>query len=186
MTFKFPTQSCYPFRKKEALKNPLDDCRQVPQYSFVGASEVFTYIGQLEFFYEQSPEGIRGLGSALALTTFGLGNYLSSILVTAVTRITSSGGGSVWIPEKNLNRGHLDYFYWFLAALSTLNLFLYVKCAQWYRITSAQLTIPSGTCMSPTGCIEHKSFTDHECHHECGRSQCEQFDHIDDTLDHVG
>lgn len=154
----------------------------MPQYSLVGASEVFTYIGQLEFFYEQSPDGIRGLGSALALTTFGLGNYLSSILVTAVTNITSSGGRDGWIPAKNLNRGHLDYFYWLLAALSMLNLVLYIKCAQWYRITSAQLTIPSGTCMSPTGCVEHRSFTDHEsCHHECRHdehSQCSA------TVDH--
>ncbi|KAG0555960.1 hypothetical protein KC19_11G015700 [Ceratodon purpureus] len=141
---------------------PISIFWQVPQYSLVGASEVFTYIGQLEFFYEQSPEGIRGLGSALALTTFGLGNYLSSILVTGVTKITSSGGDPGWIPAKNLNRGHLDYFFWFLAALGTLNLGLYIKCAQWYRITSARLTIPSGTCMSPVGCIEHgKSF--HAC-----------------------
>lgn len=146
-------------------KNPMPLLivfRQVPQYSLVGASEVFTYIGQLEFFYEQSPDGIRGLGSALALTTFGLGNFLSSILVTGVTKITSTGGSPGWIPAKNLNRGHLDYFYWFLAGLSTLNLALYIKCAQWYRITSAQLTIPSGTCMSPTGCAEHKSFHDQE------------------------
>ncbi|XP_024380518.1 protein NRT1/ PTR FAMILY 8.1 [Physcomitrium patens] len=141
---------------------PMSIFWQVPQYSLVGASEVFTYIGQLEFFYEQSPDGIRGLGSALALTTFGLGNFLSSILVTGVTKITSTGGSPGWIPAKNLNRGHLDYFYWFLAGLSTLNLALYIKCAQWYRITSAQLTIPSGTCMSPTGCAEHKSFHDQE------------------------
>lgn len=116
----------------------------MPQYSLVGASEVFTYIGQLEFFYDQSPDAMRGLGSALGLTTFGLGNYVSSLLVTGVTAVTSSGGGPGWIPANNLNRGHLDYFFWLLAGLSALNLLVYIKCAQWYTYTSTKVDSSKG------------------------------------------
>jgi peptide/histidine transporter 3/4 len=136
-------------------------CRQIPQYSIVGASEVFTYIGQLEFFYDQSPEGIRSLGSALALATFGLGNYLSSILVTGVTRLTTNGHNPGWIPADNLNRGHLDYFFWFLAALSLANLVFYTKCAQRYRISSAHQMPPieEGVCVTTNGCPDHRCVT---------------------------
>ena len=52
---------------------------QVPQYFLVGCAEVFTFIGQLEFFYDQAPDAMRSLCSALLLTTVALGNYLSTV-----------------------------------------------------------------------------------------------------------
>ncbi|KAF2305741.1 hypothetical protein GH714_007959 [Hevea brasiliensis] len=44
---------------------------QIPQYMLVGAAEVFTFVG-LEFFYEQSPDAMRSLCSALSLLTTSL------------------------------------------------------------------------------------------------------------------
>lgn len=110
---------------------PMSIFWQVPQYFLVGCAEVFTFIGQLEFFYDQAPDAMRSLCSALSLSTNALGNYLSSLLVTIVTTATTRNGQLGWIPD-NLNRGHLDYFYWLLAILSTINFFVYLLIAQWY------------------------------------------------------
>lgn len=105
---------------------------QVPQYFLVGCAEVFTFVGQLEFFYDQAPDAMRSLCSALSLTTVALGNYLSTLLVTIVTKATTRDGKLGWIPE-NLNRGHLDYFYWLLAILSLINFIAYLWIAKWFE-----------------------------------------------------
>lgn len=110
---------------------PMSIFWQVPQYFLIGCAEVFTFIGQLEFFYEQAPDAMRSLSSALSLTTNALGNYLSSLLVTIVTSISTKNGKLGWIPD-NLNYGHLDYFFWLLAIMSVLNLGVYLFIAKWY------------------------------------------------------
>nr|ABR32183.1 peptide transporter [Hakea actites] len=115
---------------------PMSILWQIPQYFLVGASEIFTFIGQLEFFYDQSPDAMRSLCSALSLLTTALGNYLSSFILTMVTTITTRGGKPGWIPD-NLNEGHLDYFFWLLAGLSFLNLVIYVFCAARYKCKKA-------------------------------------------------
>ncbi|PKU87276.1 protein NRT1/ PTR FAMILY 8.1 [Dendrobium catenatum] len=110
---------------------PMSIFWQIPQYFIIGAAEVFTFIGQLEFFYDQAPDAMRSMCSALSLTTVALGNYLSSLLVTIVTSISTKNGRLGWIPD-NLNRGHLDYFYWLLAILSVLNFLVYLLIAKFY------------------------------------------------------
>lgn len=104
---------------------------QVPQYFIIGCAEVFFFVGQLEFFYEQAPDAMRSLCSALQLTTVALGSYLSTLLVTIVTKISTRHGKLGWIPD-NLNHGHLHYFYWLLALLSVLNLAAFILVARWY------------------------------------------------------
>eukprot|EP00250_Pteridium_aquilinum_P004753 c14952_g1_i1 orf=60-1862(+) len=111
---------------------PISIFWQVPQYFLVGAAEVFTFIGQIEFFYDQAPDAMRSLCSALSLTTVALGSYLSSLLVTIVTKITARDNKPGWIPDKNLNVGHIDYFFWLLAAMSVVNFLGYLACAHWY------------------------------------------------------
>ncbi|TKY63451.1 NRT1/ PTR FAMILY 8.1 [Spatholobus suberectus] len=110
---------------------PMSIFWQVPQYFLVGAAEVFTNIGQMEFFYGQAPDAMRSLCAALSLTTNALGNYVSTLLVLIVTKITTSHGRIGWIPD-NLNRGHLDYFYWLLSVLSLLNFLVYLWIANRY------------------------------------------------------
>ncbi|GFZ01638.1 peptide transporter 1 [Actinidia rufa] len=115
----------------ELKEMPMSIFWQVPQYFLVGCAEVFTFIGQLEFFYEQAPDAMRSLCSALSLTTVALGNYLSSLLVTIVTSISTKNGKLGWLPD-NLNYGHLDYFFWLLAILSVINLGVFIMVAKWY------------------------------------------------------
>ncbi|KAK7860395.1 protein nrt1/ ptr family 8.2 [Quercus suber] len=110
---------------------PMSIFWQVPQYFLIGCAEVFTFIGQLEFFYEQAPDATRSLCSALSLTTVALGNYLSTLLVTIVTKVSTRHGKLGWIPD-NLNYGRVDYFFWLLAMLSVLNLGVFLVIAKWY------------------------------------------------------
>ncbi|CAN1334017.1 Protein NRT1/ PTR FAMILY 7.2, partial [Linum perenne] len=105
---------------------------QIPQYALIGASEVFMYVGQLEFFNAQAPDGLKSFGSALCMTSISLGNYVSSLLVTMVMKISTQDRMPGWIPG-NLNKGHLDRFYFLLAALTSLDLFVYIACAKWYK-----------------------------------------------------
>lgn len=107
---------------------------QIPQYVLVGASEVFMYVGQLEFFNSQAPDGLKSFGSALCMTSISLGNYVSSLLVTIVMKISTRDDMPGWIPG-NLNKGHLERFYFLLAALTTVDLMVYFLCAKWYKYT---------------------------------------------------
>ncbi|KAJ7515348.1 hypothetical protein O6H91_22G011300 [Diphasiastrum complanatum] len=111
----------------------------IPQYFLVGASETFAYIGQYEFFYDQAPDEIRGLSSALQLTTLAFGNFVSSLLVAVVTHVTRHGTNPGWIAD-NLNAGHIDYFYWLLVVLGVVNFIAYLMCASWYEYTNAVYT----------------------------------------------
>ncbi|CAN1334020.1 Protein NRT1/ PTR FAMILY 7.3, partial [Linum perenne] len=89
-------------------------------------------VGQLEFFNAQAPDGLKSFGSALCMTSISLGNYVSSLLVTMVMKISTQDRMPGWIPG-NLNKGHLDRFYFLLAALTSLDLFVYIACAKWYK-----------------------------------------------------
>ncbi|RCV08063.1 hypothetical protein SETIT_1G296400v2 [Setaria italica] len=105
---------------------------QVPQYALIGASEVFMYVGQLEFFNGQAPDGVKSFGSALCMASISLGNYVSIMLVSVVTSLTAGERRPGWIPG-NLNSGHLDRFYFLLAVLSLVDLAVYIPCAVWYK-----------------------------------------------------
>ncbi|XP_068634121.1 protein NRT1/ PTR FAMILY 7.3-like [Aristolochia californica] len=110
---------------------------QIPQYLLVGASEVFMYVGQLEFFNGQAPDGLKSFGSALCMTSMSLGNYVSSLLMSIVMDITTRNNQPGWIAE-NLNKGHMDRFYFLLAALTTIDFVIFVLCAKWYRSISLE------------------------------------------------
>ncbi|KAE8717400.1 hypothetical protein F3Y22_tig00110050pilonHSYRG00203 [Hibiscus syriacus] len=111
----------------------------------VGCAEVFILVGQLEFFYDQAPDAMRSLCSALSLTTDSLGNYLSTVLVITVTKKTTQGGKLEWISD-NLNRGHLHYFY-LLALLNLLN-FLDSNMAWESRVIKYKATKKTAVCPS--------------------------------------
>ncbi|KAI3984297.1 hypothetical protein MKX01_011251 [Papaver californicum] len=105
---------------------------QMPQYALVGASEVFMYVGQLEFFNSQAPDGIKSFGSSLCMASMSLGNYLSSLLVSIAMSITRTKNRPGWIPN-DLNKGHLDKFYFVIAILTAINFVIYIFLAKWYK-----------------------------------------------------
>ncbi|KAI3940065.1 hypothetical protein MKW92_013722 [Papaver armeniacum] len=107
-----------------------------PQYVFFGLSDVFTMIGLQEFFYDQVPDGLRSVGLSFYLSIFGVGSFLSSFLISIIEKITGGSNQKSWF-SNNLNRAHLDYFYWLLAGLSGLQLAIYIYFSKYYLYKKA-------------------------------------------------
>ena len=103
---------------------------QAPAYVVLGAGEVFTVIGMLELFYDRSPDGMRSLCTALSQLAVAVGNYLNSAVLGVVASTT------VWISE-DLDKGHLDYFFWTMAALGALNLLQFLFFSMRYNDNTA-------------------------------------------------
>ncbi|XP_057793632.1 protein NRT1/ PTR FAMILY 5.10-like [Salvia miltiorrhiza] len=110
---------------------PMSAWWLAPQYVLFGIADVFTVIGLQEYFYDQVPADLKSVGLALYLSVFGVGSFLSSFLITVIDGATASDGGDSWF-SSNLNRGHLDYFYWLLAGISALTMLAYLYFAKSY------------------------------------------------------
>ncbi|KAJ9186515.1 hypothetical protein P3X46_002079 [Hevea brasiliensis] len=102
-----------------------------PQYFLVGAAEVFTYVGQLQFFYDEATDGTRSISSALFLSEIGIGSWLSTAIVKIVER-TTGGEENGWL-RNDLNKSRLDYFYWILTALNGFNFLVFLRVAWCYE-----------------------------------------------------
>ncbi|XP_061369922.1 protein NRT1/ PTR FAMILY 3.1-like [Gastrolobium bilobum] len=102
----------------------------VPQICLHGMAEVFMSIGHLEFLYDQSPESLRSSAMALFCFSISVGSYLGTVLVSLVHKCTSKERN--WLPDRNLNRGRLEYFYLLLSGIQVINLIYYVICAWFY------------------------------------------------------
>ncbi|CAI9114936.1 OLC1v1015761C1 [Oldenlandia corymbosa var. corymbosa] len=110
---------------------PLSIVWLIPQYLFLGVSESLTMVGLQEFFYNQVPSGLKSTGLALYLSIFGVGGFLSSFLISVIEKATGGQGSDSWFSD-NLNKAHLDYFYWLLAGLSAVAFIAFLLVAKSY------------------------------------------------------
>ncbi|KAL7165115.1 hypothetical protein ACSBR2_040906 [Camellia fascicularis] len=106
---------------------PLSVFWLVPQFFLAGSDEAFTYIGQLDFFLRECPKDMKTMSTGLFFSTLSLGFFVSTMLVSIVHKVT--GEKRPWLVD-NLNQGRLYNFYWLLAILSVLNLFLFIVRAK--------------------------------------------------------
>lgn len=107
-----------------------------PQFLIIGFGDGFTIVGLQEYFYDQVPDSMRSLGIAFYLSVIGFANFLSSLLITVVDRVTEKAGKS-WL-GKDLNSSRLDNFYWLLAAIAAVDLCVYVILARRYSYKNVQ------------------------------------------------
>ncbi|KAG0493617.1 hypothetical protein HPP92_004611 [Vanilla planifolia] len=98
-----------------------------PQYFLLGIAEVFVYVGQLEFFYDEAADGMKSLSSAIFLSAGGLGNWLNTLMVKTVE--TATGGIERGWLRKDLNDSKLDYYYWIVCGIVAVNFCIYVVVA---------------------------------------------------------
>ncbi|KAI3950088.1 hypothetical protein MKW98_008533 [Papaver atlanticum] len=97
----------------------------VPQNLLMGLATLLTSTGLQEFFYDQVPNGLKSMSLSLSLSMFGIGSFLSGFLISVIQQVTSGDGKYGWF-SNNLNCAHLDYFYWLLAGLSTLEMIAFL------------------------------------------------------------
>ncbi|MQL72640.1 hypothetical protein Taro_004985 [Colocasia esculenta] len=119
-----------------AGSTPMNVFWLAPQFMILGFTDGFALVGLQEYFYDQVPHSMRSLGIGLYLSVIGAANFLSSLLITVVDKVTSRLGKG-WF-EKDLNKSRVDNFYWLLAAIGSANLCLYVYLASRYTYKNVQ------------------------------------------------
>ncbi|PIA50734.1 hypothetical protein AQUCO_01200159v1, partial [Aquilegia coerulea] len=104
------------------------------QYAIFGIADMFTLVGLMDFFYSEAPAGMRSLATSFSLLSLSFGYFLSSIFVEVTNSVTSKITKSKmgWLEGRDMNKNHVELFYWFLAALSVLNFVNYLYWAKWY------------------------------------------------------
>lgn len=115
---------------KPAATVPISVFWLVPQYCIHGLAEVFMNVGHLEFLYDQAPESMRSTAVALYSLTTSMGNYLGTFVVSLVHN--STGKEHNWLPDRNLNRGRLDYYFLLVSGMQVINFIYYVVCTLLY------------------------------------------------------
>ncbi|XXG61881.1 hypothetical protein AAC387_Pa05g0374 [Persea americana] len=110
---------------------PLTIFILLPQFLIIGMADAFLEVAKIEFFYDQAPEGMKSLGTSYSMTSLGIGNFLSSFLLSTVSHVTEKHGHRGWI-LNNLNISHLDYYYAFFACLNFLNFILFLVIVKFY------------------------------------------------------
>ncbi|KAK9064304.1 hypothetical protein SSX86_015684 [Deinandra increscens subsp. villosa] len=112
------------------------------QYFVFGIADMFTYVGLLEFFYSQAPKSIKSISSCFLWTSMAVGYFMSSITVNLVNDATKGSTKSKgWLAGNNINRNHLENFYWLLAILSMINFIIYVFVASKYKYRPQNLDV---------------------------------------------
>ncbi|KAH0719256.1 hypothetical protein KY285_015287 [Solanum tuberosum] len=106
-------------------------------YAIFGIADMFTLVGLMEFFYSEAPAGMRSLSTSFSFLSLSIGYYLSSAFVELINSITSklTSNKQGWLQGRDMNKNHIELFYWFLAILSLLNFGNYVFWANWYKYT---------------------------------------------------
>ncbi|XAR48311.1 hypothetical protein NMG60_11031082, partial [Bertholletia excelsa] len=115
----------------------------VPQYSIHGMALAFITAGRLEFFYDQSPESLRSTAASLYWIAVALGSYAGTLMVSLIHRYT--GKENNWIPNRNLNRGRLENYFWFVSGLQVVNLMIYyLICTRFYMYKTSAEDVKEG------------------------------------------
>uniref|UniRef100_A0A2N9H1W9 Major facilitator superfamily (MFS) profile domain-containing protein n=1 Tax=Fagus sylvatica TaxID=28930 RepID=A0A2N9H1W9_FAGSY len=103
----------------------------IPQYCLFGLAEAFNAIGQIEFYFSQFPRNMSSIAMALFTLGMAVANLVGTLLVRIVDRATKKGGNESWL-SRNLNKGHLDYYYWLLTIMCVANFVYFLVCCWAY------------------------------------------------------
>jgi peptide/histidine transporter 3/4 len=129
---------------------------QAPQFVLIGVSEIFASITSLEFFYSQAPSEMRSVSQASNLLTNAIGSWLTIPLTIAV----NANRSHKWI-DDNVDKGHLDWYFYLLAAImaTTYIIFRYIASGYEY-VDPAVLEDVSASCAREAKAKEKKDIGD--------------------------
>ncbi|KAI3965635.1 hypothetical protein MKX01_010592 [Papaver californicum] len=120
--------------RREPSISPIPLCIfwLLPQYIILGISDVFTVVGMQEFFYSEVPNKMKTMGMALHLSVFGVGGFLSAILISFIELVTSASDGKHSWFSDDMSEAKLNNYYWLLAFSCALSLFFFASYSHKY------------------------------------------------------
>lgn len=110
--------------------------------------QVFAYMGQLEFFYDQVPDDMQTIGTALFTSNTGVAHFVCTSILQLVTSVTGRWSGQPWI-VSNINQSRLDKYYWMLTVLSALNFVAFFLVSLGYTYKTAERHEPEHNKVVP-------------------------------------
>lgn len=113
-------------RNSQSETVPLSIFWLLPQYILLGISDIFTVVGMQQFFYSEVPITMRTMGIALYTSVFGVGSFLSALLISLVEHFTG------WFCD-DMRKARLDNYYWLLALASAFSYLTFVVLCRFYK-----------------------------------------------------
>ncbi|CAK9139526.1 unnamed protein product [Ilex paraguariensis] len=63
---------------------PLSIFILLPQFVLMGTADAFLEVAKIEFFYDHAPENMKSLETSYAMTSLGIGSFISSFVLSTV------------------------------------------------------------------------------------------------------
>ncbi|XP_016552880.2 protein NRT1/ PTR FAMILY 1.2 isoform X1 [Capsicum annuum] len=104
----------------------------VPQYVLLGLADAFNAIGLVEFLYAELPKSMSSFVVAIFTLGMAVSGIFGSFIVNIVDSVTSYGGGVSWL-SSNINKGHIDYYYWLIAFCNVVNFLYFLLICRYNR-----------------------------------------------------
>lgn len=111
--------------------SPLTVFILLPQFLLGGIAEAFLETAKLEFFYDQAPESMQSIGTALYASTLGFGGFFTTLFLKGTTKISGRKGHTSWV-LNNLNASRIYDYYAFMAILSFVNFIFFLIVSRLY------------------------------------------------------
>ncbi|KAK1549878.1 hypothetical protein Q3G72_009393 [Acer saccharum] len=103
----------------------------IPHLMMDGLAEAFYTVAQNEFFYCEFPKSMSSISSSLSGVGVSVANLVASAILNGVDYVSKLEGKESWV-SNNINKGHYDYYFWFLAGLCSINFLYYLFCSKAY------------------------------------------------------
>ncbi|TKY58792.1 NRT1/ PTR FAMILY 2.13 [Spatholobus suberectus] len=111
---------------------PMSVLWLAPQFMLLACCHIFATVGHTEFFNNESPDGMKSIGNSLLCLNVSAASNLSSFIVNIVHSYTGEQGQPDWL-DGDINKGRLEKFYFFIAALGVLNMCYFIFCSRRYH-----------------------------------------------------
>eukprot|EP01084_Bolivina_argentea_P003568 6712_1 len=101
---------------------------QIPSFILAGISEVLTSITGSELFFNEAPKSMKSVMAAVYRMAIGFGSYLTAVYIMMV----NVDKNNKWITD-DLNDGHVDWYFFVIAAFITAAFFIFLWNANKYE-----------------------------------------------------